>query len=291
VLERLCTQYGIDARSPLSERDLCFVVAAYPHSSGRSWTTIKQFLSALVDYTWASFARELPRGRLFQETMAGLEHYYGHVVSQSVAALTIADLQMFARALDLRYFEPSRDWCACLLAFFGLLRVKEYMGGALRFRHAVVTDAGVDIIVLFSKTQRTPTTVSLTARPDALCPRAALLNYRAFFNELRLPNCPDDPLFITKVQSSVGPRLLPLTDRHFIGRVRGIIAAAIPGRTPADFAGHSFRRGGATAMALAGVDRDTLKRHGRWQSDAYMVYIDAARQVAARLAATSALLP
>jgi len=78
--------------------------------------------------------------------------------------------------------------------------------------------------------------------PDALCHRAALLNYRVLFSELRLPTGPDDPLFITKVQSSVGPRFVPLTDRHFIGRVRGITpsGAAVlrPWCSPASIATH-----------------------------------------------------
>ena len=173
----------------------------------------------------------------------------------------VADLQMFARKFDLRYFEPSRDWYACLLAFIGLLRINEYMDGGLRFRHVTVTAAGCRRRRAVLQTQRTATTV--VARQDALCPRAALVNYRGFFSELRLPHGTDDPLFITGVQSSAGSRLEPMTDRQFIGRVRNIVAKALPGRKSADFAGHSFRRGGATAMALAGVDRDTLKRHGR----------------------------
>ena len=36
---------------------------------------------------------------------------------------------------------------------------------------------------------------------------------------------------------------------------------------------HSLRRGGATAAAEAGVPLATIQEHGRWRSDAVLVYI------------------
>jgi hypothetical protein len=38
--------------------------------------------------------------------------------------------------------------------------------------------------------------------------------------------------------------------------------------------GHSFRRGGATSLAENGVAHTTIKKLGRWRSDAYQLYID-----------------
>ena len=49
-------------------------------------------------------------------------------------ALTMADLTAFYPYFDRSTFEGARDWCACVLAFFGLLRVGEYTDGRLRMQ-------------------------------------------------------------------------------------------------------------------------------------------------------------
>jgi len=66
-----------------------------------------------------------------------------------------------------------------------------------------------------------------------------------------------------------------LTDSDLISRFRSNIAAILPSSSdPATYAGHSFRRGGATAMFLAGVPEATIAAHGRWKSLAYREYFD-----------------
>ena len=42
---------------------------------------------------------------------------------------------------------------------------------------------------------------------------------------------------------------------------------------PKDIAGHSLRSGGATSLAEAGADFDTIQAAGRWSSDAFRIYI------------------
>jgi hypothetical protein len=231
---------------------------------------------------------QLPRGRLFEETMAGITNYYGNNVSTSKAALTVDDLRAFARQLDCRYFEHARDWCACLLAFFGLLRINEYMGGQLRMQHVVITAAYVDITIVRSKTSNVPAVVSLATRNDALCPARALSLYLAFFPALGLPHCGDSPLFISRLRN--GSVIEPMTDADFVANVRALIRAALPGRDATKYAGHFFCRGGATALALAGVPAAHIQRHGRWTSDAYKAYIEYALSPACRLLAIRALL-
>jgi hypothetical protein len=40
-----------------------------------------------------------------------------------------------------------------------------------------------------------------------------------------------------------------------------------------ELTGHSLRAGGATFLADVGVPRDTIKRLGRWRSDAFDIYL------------------
>ena len=54
--------------------------------------------------------------------------------------------------------------------------------------------------------------------------------------------------------------------RHwFISRLRKFF--------PRDIAGQSLRSGGATSLAEAGADLDTIQAAGRWSSDAFRIYI------------------
>ena len=36
---------------------------------------------------------------------------------------------------------------------------------------------------------------------------------------------------------------------------------------------HSLRAGGAMAMKLNGIDRDTIKKFGQWSSDTFLMYL------------------
>ena len=45
------------------------------------------------------------------------------------------------------------------------------------------------------------------------------------------------------------------------------------GFTDKDVSSHSLRAGGAMAMKLNGVDSITIKKHGRWSSNTFMMYI------------------
>lgn len=259
------------------------------YANSHKITTLPTFISALNRYHRQLFQMDLPRAALYQQTRVGLENYYGNTAASAAkTALTLDDLCEFARHLDTRYFEHARDWCACLLAFFGLLRINEYMNSGLRQGHVRLTSYGVDITVVRSKTSNIPVVVSLASRNDQLCPARALSHYLGFFTALALLGRQDDPLFVSRLRDQTVTA--PTTDAEFIARVRELITAAFPDRDPARYAGHSFRRGGASAMQLAGVPAVVIQKHGRWTSDAFRAYLDAASNPALRLIATRALL-
>ena len=105
---------------------------------------------------------------------------------------------------------------------------------------------------------------------NELCPVAAVLTY--FAQRGGTPG----PLFIDR-------RHRPLTKASFVARIRGVLEAA--GYPAAQFAGHSFRIGAATAAAQAGLEDSRIQALGRWNSAAFLVYI---RTPAAELAAATA---
>ena len=128
--------------------------------------------------------------------------------------------------------------------------------------------------------------VSLAARDDSLCPLRAFRHHHDFLVALRLPAGPDDPLFIVRAAKRPPSTL---NRNQFIAAVRGYLHAAFPQRDVSDYATHSFRRGGTSALILAGVHPTMVQAHGRWSSQAYQRYFDSVHSQALRLAATRAL--
>jgi hypothetical protein len=287
IFTALCSRFGIDPALPLTEHELCLIVATFA-SEGHKITTVPGFVAAISHHALCRGLGPLPRGSQYDQMMAGLRNYFGHQnVSTPKAALTMSDLLAFLPFLDRSTFEGARDWCACTLAFFGLLRVNEYMSGGLRMKDVSQHSWGVSITITYSKTSLIPARVDISSRADALCPSSALAGYLQFFTMYTgLPKSPTDPLFITRLPTAA---FAPMTDAEFIARIRDVIRAARPGYDASHYAGHSFRRGGTSALFLAGVSDSIIQQHGRWKSDAYRAYIDSPNNIALRLLATMAL--
>lgn len=71
--------------------------------------------------------------------------------------------------------------------------------------------------------------------------------------------------------ASISGRLVPLSQRAFVASVKRL--ARRSGLRADDFAGHSFRRGGASFAFEAGVRGELIQAHGDWRSDAYLRYL------------------
>ena len=96
----------------------------------------------------------------------------------------------------------------------------------------------------------------------ALCPVAAVLSY--------IVVCPMDP----------GPLFLRtegrmITKAWYVGEIRSILAGL--GLPQHQYAGHSFCIGAATSAALAGIKDLMIQTLGRWQSAAFLQYIQDAK--------------
>jgi hypothetical protein len=79
------------------------------------------------------------------------------------------------------------------------------------------------------------------------------------------PRPPESPLF-------VGDDGLPLLRADLIRRLRNDLSSL--GFNASQYAGHSFRRGGASSATAAGFHDFELQQLGRWRSDAYKLYIE-----------------
>lgn len=194
-------------------------------------------------------------------------------------------LLSFHSQLNLSQFEDARDWCAFIFAFFGLLRIGEYTNGSMLMQD-IVANAPSDRIRLsipFSKTTNFTVTLDLAARTDELCPRRALANYLPLLPETvrRLHSAPLFPAYQNSTK--------PLLETTLISKLRSLIKRCYPSLNPMNFSGHSFRRGGASALFAAGVPEAAIQRHGRWKSLTVRDYLDKTATDAERLSISASI--
>lgn len=250
--------------------------------SNHKITTLPNFISAISNWAKDHQHPLLPRNSLFDKCKKGLLNWYGDEdFAEKKEALTEDDLRAFLPRLDLTQFRDARDFCAGVFAFFGLLRINEYANGGLAVKDVVLSPLGICLTIQHSKTQLVPVKVDLACRGDSLCPAAA---YRAYTSlipaHLRQPH---HPFFLSSALTDT-----PMSDSEFIHRIKQLVKTVLS-RDPSSFSGHSFRRGGASALHLAGVPEATIASHGRWSSLTYRQYFDTQHSQQLRLAATSLL--
>ena len=153
------------------------------------------------------------------------------------------------------------------MAFFGLLRSSEYTcssrtsfnrSSTLMFQDVSIspTLTVASIHLRGSKTDpfRLGCTIRIGSTGNVLCPVRALYNYMMIHPQ------PLGPLFIF----STGAFLIRAD-------VIDLLRVSLPGMPLINT--HSFRIGGASAAASAGVPDSTIQILGRWSSDAYRRYL------------------
>ena len=277
----ICTRLHVPLDRPVTEQQLAAVAVVYC-LTGHKVTTLPVFVAAVNDLSRTSFGGALPRGYLFSRVQAGLANIFAASnLSEAKTGVSIGQLAAIHSTLDFRRFDAARDWCLFLFAFYGLLRVSEYAGGSLLQRDVVAWKTGILLVVAFSKTKGTPVHLELSCRSDKLCPVRAYSAYCAFLGSTRLN--PSAPFFFASASLRRS-----MADREVNVQLR-LRLSAIGVTTVSDYAGHSFRRGGFSALCAAGVPFPLAQAHGRWKSLSYQRYLDTAHSAQLRLLATELL--
>lgn len=179
-------------------------------------------------------------------------------------------------SLDLTIILDAQVWAACLLLFYAMLRRSNVLSASLSSfdasRHLRRSDvkfhqSGITLIIRWTKTiqyKQRILRIPLPRQPGhPMCPTQAL------FHALQLTRgAPaDGPALV--MPSTRG--FIPLTPQLFVSKIRSALQAA--GVDPKPYAGHSFRRGGATWAYRCSVPIETIRQIGDWKSTAYQDYI------------------
>lgn len=244
-----------------------------------SYNTIKKYLSGLAHWCREN---DLPhpqvgRYQLFR-TLRGVKRTLGVHIRQGRPI----ELEFITGTLPLLDPDSQADrtmWAAMVTSFYAFLRKTEASlpdhspfdpETHLTRRSVTFLDltggqryVRLRLVVSKSVPPKTRVDIYLCATGTTTCPYNAL----HFLMERHVNRDADAPLF----QNEDGG---PFRHAQFLARTRDLLhrAAASKDIDPMEWTGTSYRAGGCSAAFAAGIDHALIKMHGRWRSDAYLLY-------------------
>ena len=271
---------------PLSEVSVCLFAAFLAHQGLKS-QSISTYLSGLRHLQVSSGLQppdrsEWPR---LQYVLKGIARVQPQAVRRRlpITAAIMSQLQVALPQACSSQLEAKLVWAACCMGYFGFMRSGEFTSDRSSEPAMRSSDVAVD-------SHESPTIVRMKLRKAktdpfgqgveifvsktgvALCPVSAILNY------LAVRPSGEGPLLVHADGS-------PLTRDQFVKKVKKALRLALVDPDP--YSGHSFRIGAASAAAAAGIPAYFIKMLGRWESEAYHLYIKTPRE---SLAAVSQLI-
>ena len=280
-----CTSYSVLSPFPVSEQLLCYF-SAYLACQKLSLQTIKTYLAGVRHMQIVLGLPEprqfssLPRLKLVQSGIQRTHQQTSTANARVRLPITPAILLKIRSVWD--QSANSKDvlmlWAAATMCFFGFFRLGEItLPSVSSFdpsKHLAWGDVSIDsrecpkvmkIHLKRSKTDQAGRGADkFISRADGpLCPVAATLSY------------------IIERGTSPGPFFKysngkPLLKWKFVSEVRNALQAS--GLPYQCFAGHSFRIGAATSAANAGLEDSLIHILGRWNSDAFLLYIKSPKE-------------
>lgn len=301
-LARFCNEQRIPLSFPVSPDTLALWMAA--SASKLSFGTIKCYLSGIgtthaelgapspVDY------RRSESGVVWRMFRAIKRLQGGHTARQKLP-VTVELLLQLERWQHVSSPVGLSKRAAMWLGTCGLLRSGEFVvrnrsSNKLLRRHLVFLDTGLQqlseptswagaacmrVHIAASKTD------PFRYGVDVLVSNEHAITAMAQYLQTRGSIAGDEPLFLGEEGNG------PLGADELTHHLRELLQAAdIPNADK--YAGHSFRRGGATSLAYAGVPDSLIKIMGRWRSFTFARYIDVPldKVIAAGRSMTSTLL-
>ena len=272
---------------PLTQYSTILFVTHLAKSS-LTYRTLKVYLAAITRaHIEAGFSNAICDDLLLQFTMQGIKRQHG-AFSRTRLPITMELMRTLHVSLQtqptLCEYDKVMLWAAFTLAFFGFLRVSEFVAPTCLSFDPQRTLLGSDItsaadLVVFIKASKTDPfrrgcRIVIASSGSSVCAVQAYHTYKSLRHQhSHLP----------AFQFANGRYLTrQLVSEH----VRELLTrAAVPNVQL--YSTHSFRSGAATTAANANLPDWLIKTLGRWRSDAYQTYVhtpaDIIRSVPTRL--------
>jgi integrase len=204
-----------------------------------------------------------------KRALRGMERLDVATPIKRAAPITMAAVARMASVANMENIDDVTVMAIASLATAGLFRLGELVpykvkdDPVLLSKRVWVTKEGVWVHLPRSKTdplgKHPPMFI---AKNDGLaCPRLWIMRMRAGRKQ-----CPDQPTFLSA-------RSRQVTREWVLKRVNTMMKRA--GLGGQSYSGHSFRRGGTTSLAAAGVPDHIISKLGRWKSATYQIYVAA----------------
>ena len=255
--------------TPISEHNLIlyttFLSQRISSKSIRTYLAGIQFMSTFLGHTI-----NISGMRRLHYLVRGIKRSQGssftRPLRQPIRISHLEQMLIYLRRSSLCAHDRSLLWSAATLAFFGLLRCSEFCAPTIRSygQHTLLvsdvnisTDVGGILLnIRASKTDpfRSGCKIHIGPTDDHLCPVNALHVY------IRYRNLHVGPLFVFSDGTY-------LTRSRLCSFLSSCFGHAYPINT------HSFRIGGASALAAAGVPDATIQVLGRWASNCFTRYL------------------
>jgi integrase len=277
-----------DAYPPLPAAPATVIRYLATHQGRHAVATLQRRLTTIAVVHHTAGLPDPTKDARVQRVVDGLKRRHGTRPGRRATPADVACLRAMLATCQPADNEPEparrraalgrcRDRALLLVGFAGYLRRSELAG--MRLGHITETAKGLELLLPRSKAdqegQADPVRIPYHSDPE-LCPVRA---WRGWLAVLTDHQAADDPAGVVWLEVTKGGRLVvgtDLSDRAISEIVKRRAARA--GFDPSAFSGHSLRAGMATAAAEAQVPGYTIKRDGRWKSDAVDAYIRPADQ-------------
>ena len=255
---------------PADEWTLC-LFAAYLADSIQ-YSSIKVYLSAVrALHIEQGFRDPLVDCLRLRRVVRGIKRTQGSSVAQRLPVTDSVLLTIF-RSLDLKNPDHQMFWAACTLGFFGFLRSAEFTVPSLAAFSSSV-HLGVEDIAFDSALSPTCLRVRIKASKTDPFRKGCFIH----IGRGNFPLCAIEAMltYLAARGNGTGPLFLqqngsPLTRSLLTSWLREImVSSGVPG----NFSSHSFRIGAATVAARRGIPDHLIQALGRWNSNAYQLYI------------------
>ena len=269
-------QHDLATVMPINPDHICLFLANL-HQNGLKAVSMRTYLSSIAFQHKLIGLSDPCQNYKIQKLVQGFSHMNSNSqLLHPILKITLGQLLSSIPFLTKCVFTRTLIHALFLLSYHACLRASE----------ATVTDTATHTLQLhnikFFPNSTTPQScfihfhsfkhsdtktadiVIQAAQAGSPCPVAALINYIQHRG-----SCPG-PIFLDHNRK-------PLHRNSFSNYVKK--CATLAGLNPTYYNTHSFRIGRATQMAMDNIPTETIRRTGRWKSDAYLKYIRPTLQI------------
>ncbi len=283
-----CRQYGITSPVPATGDTLCLWLAYL--STTLKFNTVRSYLQSVCTmHKENGFPDPSVNDPRVLRLYGGIKRDQGIRVTRQALAITTDMLTTIQSLLSVDQAQHRLMWAVMVTAVYGLFRIGELVSNSARVTSGTLLNGAVSFISTGDTTHLGPWSAAdyhmllgcshfivhlshsktdpFRAGVEVVVAGTVAVNAMASYLCFRT----DEEGSLTAPLFTTGSTVAPLTRRSVIRFTKSHLHRA--GITVAGAI--SFRRGGATSMAAAGISDALIKRMGRWRSHIYAVYVDA----------------